>query len=98
MGPVHRRSADAEEFGQFGLGVRADVVQLQEVLSLVRLQLRLLAAQPTVGLGYFIPSRVRSRIRSDSNSATIANIVCRIRPLCGDRHRRRGSQHAVALN
>ncbi len=46
-GPVHRRWADAEEFGQLGLGVGAEIVQLKQVLGLVRLQLRLLASQPS---------------------------------------------------
>jgi len=49
-GPVHRRSADAEEFGQLGLGVGAEIVQLKQVLGLVRLQLRLLASQPSFRL------------------------------------------------
>src|SRR5687767_5398745 len=54
-GPVNRGSADAEEFGEFGLGVRAEVVQLEQVLGLIRLQLRLLAAQPTLSLRYSHP-------------------------------------------
>jgi hypothetical protein len=55
-------------------------VLLQQVLGLVWLELRLLAAQPTLSLGYLIPSQVRSRIRSDSNSATIAKTLNSNRP------------------
>src|SRR5512133_1290490 len=79
-GPVHRGSPDAEEFGDLSLTVGAEVVQLEQVLGLVRLELRLLAAQPTLGFRYFHPSRVPSRIRSASNSATIANTLNSSRP------------------
>ena len=48
-GAVDGGPADAEEFSEFGLGVGAEVVQLEQVFGLVRLQLRLLAAQPAVG-------------------------------------------------
>ena len=41
--------SDAEEFSKFGLGVGAEVVQLEQMFGLVRLQLRLLAAQPAGG-------------------------------------------------
>jgi hypothetical protein len=51
-GPVHGGSSDPEEFGELSLGVPR-VVQLQQVLGLVRLELRLLSAQPALGLGYF---------------------------------------------
>ena len=44
-GPVHRGSPVAEEFGELSLRVGAEVVQLQQVLGLVRLQLRLLTAR-----------------------------------------------------
>jgi hypothetical protein len=37
------------------LGVGAEVVQLEQVFGLVRLQLRLLAAQPAVGFGDLHP-------------------------------------------
>ena len=43
--------SDTEELGQFGCAVRAEVVQFEQVLGMVRLQLRLLAAQPSFGLG-----------------------------------------------
>jgi hypothetical protein len=70
-GPVHRGSSDPEEFGELSLGVVPRVVQLQQVLGLVWLQLRLLAAQPILPFATFIPSRVRSRIRSDSIMWTV---------------------------
>jgi hypothetical protein len=44
--------ARREPFGEFGLGVVALVVQLEQVLGLIRLQLWLLAVQPTLRLGY----------------------------------------------
>src|SRR5215204_1698481 len=50
------------------------------MLGLVRLQLRLLAARRPFAFATFIPSRVRSRIRSDSNSATIASTLNNSRP------------------
>jgi len=43
QGAVDRRSADAEELGEFSLCVRAQVRQLGEMLGLVRL----LATKPT---------------------------------------------------
>jgi len=61
-GPIDRGSPDTEKFGELSLGVGPGVVQLQQVLGLVWFQLRL-------------SSRVRSRIRSDSNSATIAKTL-----------------------
>jgi hypothetical protein len=54
-GSIHRGSSDAEEFGDVSLTVGAEVVQLQQMFCLVRLQLRLLAAQPTLSLRYFHP-------------------------------------------
>ena len=44
QGAVDRRSADAEEVGEFGPGVRAQIMQLDEARGLIGLQLRLLAA------------------------------------------------------
>jgi hypothetical protein len=44
---VDRRPSDAEEFGELSLGVGAEVVQLEQVLGLIRLQLRLVASQPS---------------------------------------------------
>src|SRR5829696_4413005 len=79
-GPVHRRSADAEEFGQLGLGVGAETVQLKQVLGLVRLQLRLLPRSRPFALAIFVPSRVRILIRSASNSASIASTFNSSRP------------------
>lgn len=45
QGAVHGGAADTEQFGQFGGAVGAEVGQLEEVLGLVRRQLRLLTAQ-----------------------------------------------------
>ena len=47
------------EFGEFGLSVGAEVVQLEQVFGLVRLQLGLLTAKRPLALAIFIPSRVR---------------------------------------
>ena len=44
-GAVHHGSSDAEEFGKRSLGVATGVVQLHQVLGLIRLQLRLLATR-----------------------------------------------------
>jgi hypothetical protein len=44
--PPDGGSPDAKEFGELGLGVVPRVVQFKQVPGLVRLQLRLLAAQP----------------------------------------------------
>ena len=67
-GAVDGGSADAEEFGEFGLSVGAEVVQLEQVFGLVRLQLGLLTAKPAVALAIFIPpgfasgsGRIRTR-------------------------------------
>jgi hypothetical protein len=54
-GAIDGGPSDPEEFSKFGLGVGAEVVQLEQMLGLVRLQLRLLAAQPTVGFGNLHP-------------------------------------------
>src|SRR5215203_1212357 len=48
-GPVHRRTADAEQLGQFGRAVGAGVAELEQVPGLVDGQLRLLPAQPRSG-------------------------------------------------
>jgi hypothetical protein len=54
-GAVDRGPSDTEELGEFDLGVGAEVVQLKQVLGLVRLQFGLLAAQPAVRLGNLHP-------------------------------------------
>ena len=79
-GPVHRGSSDAEELGQLSLGIGAEIVQLKQMLGLVRLQLRPLPRSRPFAFATFIPSRVRILIRSDSNSATIANTLNSSRP------------------
>jgi hypothetical protein len=60
------------------LDVAARVVHFEQMLGLVRLQLRLLPRSRP--LATFIPSRARSRIRSDSNSATLARALNSNRP------------------
>ena len=45
-----------------------------------RAELGLLATQPALGLATFMPSRVRARIRSASNSATMARTLNSSRP------------------
>ena len=67
------------EFGEFGLSVGAEVVQLEQVFGLVRLQLGLLTAKRPLALAIFIPSGF-VRIRSDSNPATIASTLNSSRP------------------
>jgi len=79
-GAVDRGAADAEEFGNLGGAVLAAVHQGDEVCFLAAVELGLLAAQPTLALATFMPSRVRSRIRSDSNSATMARTLNSSRP------------------
>src|SRR5215211_9296389 len=79
-GAVDGEAYDAEEFSEFGLGVGAEVVQLEQMLGLIRLQLRLLPAQPAVGFGDLHPSRVRIRIGSVSNSATTVSTSNSSRP------------------
>src|SRR5829696_619862 len=81
QGAVDGRSADSEQFGELRWCVGAEVVQLKQMLGLVRLQLWLLAPQPPLHLRHLhaLP-RVRIRIRSASNSATIANTLNSNRP------------------
>ena len=57
--PVHRGSSDAEQFGKLSLGVSAEIVQLEQMFGLVRLQFGLLATEPALCFATFIPSRVR---------------------------------------
>jgi hypothetical protein len=79
-GAVHRGAADTEELGDLENAVLAAVHQGDEVCLLTAVELGLLAAQSALGLATFIPSRVRSRIRSDSNSATMARTLNSSRP------------------
>jgi hypothetical protein len=72
-GPIQRGSPDAEEFGDLSLTVGAEVVQLQQMICLVGFSFGCLPRSRPLAFATFIPSRVRSRIRSASNSATIAN-------------------------
>ena len=58
---VDRGPSNTEELGEFGLGVGAEVVQLEQVLGLVRLSLAACRRSGRSPLN-FIPSRVRIRI------------------------------------
>jgi len=66
---------DARRVARFGGAVLAGMVQSDQVGFLAGAERGLLAVQPPLGLGEFMPSRVRSRIRSDSNAATMARTV-----------------------
>jgi hypothetical protein len=54
---VNGGAADTEEFGDLGGAVLAAVHQGNEVSFLAPVELGLLAAQPTLGLGHLMPSR-----------------------------------------
>jgi hypothetical protein len=54
-GAVNRGSSNAEEFGEFGLRVAAQGMQLEQMLGLVRLQFGLLATEPALCLGNLHP-------------------------------------------
>lgn len=79
-GAVDRGSSDAEEFGEFGLGIWAEVVQFKQMFGLVGLSFGCLPRSRPLAFATFIPSRVRSRTRSASTSATIANTLNNSRP------------------
>lgn len=78
-GAVDRGAADSEELGDLEGAVLAAVHQRDQVRFLFRVELGLLAAQPPFALATFMPSTVRSRIRSE-NSATIVRTLNRSRP------------------
>jgi hypothetical protein len=62
------------------LGCSPRVVQLQQVLAWFGLSFGCSPRSRPLALATFIPSLVRSRIRSDSNSATIASTLNNNRP------------------
>ena len=74
--PVDGRASDPEQVGELG-GAVLTFEESDQVRFLPMIQLGLLTAKAPLGLGDFIPSRVRRRIRSDSNSATIASTLNR---------------------
>jgi hypothetical protein len=78
--PVHCRAANTKGLSELGLAVRPQVVQFEQMARLGRLELRLLASQPPLGPGDFMPSRVRRQMRLLSNSATMANTLKSSRP------------------
>src|SRR3954466_4414320 len=74
-------SGDAEELGDFEGAVLATVYQRDQVRVLATVGLGLFTTQPRpLALATFMPSTVRSRITSDSNSATIASTLNNSRP------------------
>ena len=74
-GAVHPRSGDADEVAELRDAVFASAVQGDEVSLLAGVQLRLLPRSRPWALATRIPSRVRKRIRSPSNSATMARTL-----------------------
>lgn len=70
---VDGRAADAEEFADLEGGALAAVHRRDQVRFLATVQFGMLARQRDLplSLGTFIPPRVRSQIRSESNSATM---------------------------
>lgn len=79
-GPIHGGAGHAEQVADLGGAVLAAVQELDQVRFLARVELGLLAPQMTLGLATRIPSRVRDRMRSASNSATIAKTLNSSRP------------------
>ena len=82
--PIDRRTSHTEQLGQLGDAVGAKVMQLQQVLGLVRLQLRLLAAQPTLRLRHLhaLPGAQPDQIRLDyvDNSVLSSRMTGRTEP------------------
>ena len=73
--PVDGRASDPEQVGELSGAVLTTFEESDQVRFLPMIQLGLLTAQLPLAFATFIPSRVRSRIRSDSNSATIASTL-----------------------
>ena len=73
-------SSIAEEFGELSLSVGAEVVQLQQGLAWFGFSYGCLPRSRPLAFATFIPFQVRSRIRSASNSATIASTLNSSRP------------------
>ena len=70
-----RGATDAKQLSQLGLAVFPSGMQFEEVLFLLHRGLGLLPRSRPLALATFIPSRVRIRIRSASNSEIIANTL-----------------------
>jgi len=78
---IDRGAGDAEQVGQFHGGLLAALEQGHQVRLLALVELGLLPPQRRpLALASLIPSRVRSLIKSDSNSATLASTLNSNRP------------------
>lgn len=73
-------AGDVEQLGQLGLGVLTGGVQRQQVLALRGRELGLLAFELPLDQAMAMPSRVRRRMRSASNSATMPSTLNSNRP------------------
>lgn len=82
---VHRATCDSEEFGEFSAGVFAVVVEGDEVYFLGGGELGLLPRSLPLALSICMPSRVWARMRSGSNSATMARTLNMLFKPTGDR-------------
>jgi hypothetical protein len=79
-GPVDGGAGDAEPVGKLGGAVVAGFVQATRWASWRAFNLDCLPRSRPFALATFMPSRVRRRMRSASNSATIANTLNNNRP------------------
>ena len=70
QGAVDGGAGDAEQVGELGGAVVALPVEVHQMGFLSGVELGLLTAQLPLALATRMPSRVRRRMRSDSNSAT----------------------------
>ena len=68
---VDSGAGDAEQFGEFGLGEAVAIHELVQVCPLGAAELGLLALELALARAAAMPSLVRIRIRSVSNSATM---------------------------
>jgi hypothetical protein len=68
---IDRGPSHAEELGQFGLGIGAEVVQLEQGPGLVGFSLGCLPRSRPFALATFMPSRVRIRMRSASSELSL---------------------------
>ena len=87
LGAVDGGASDTEQVGQFGGAVHTGLEQADQSasyrglsLGYRGLSLGCLPRSRPLAFATFIPSRVRSRTRSDSNSATMANTLNNSRP------------------
>jgi hypothetical protein len=74
-GPVHRGAGDPEQVAELGHAVLAGPVQWTRCASSRTLSLGCLPRRRPFPFATFMPSRVRIRMRSPSNSATMASTL-----------------------